>query len=114
MSKKFFAAILFVLVLGIFAMSAFADDNDAYVREEAARRNMTLITLERAKSIASEKLQSNNLIFKDIDLDNEAKDYPNNTDFRPVYQFECIKDGQEYDVDIDAVTGEVLKFKLDN
>ncbi|MBQ7577177.1 MAG: PepSY domain-containing protein [Synergistaceae bacterium] len=113
MSRKFFAAIIFALVLGIFAGAAFADDS-YFVREEAARRNMHLISVEQAKSIAEGRLNSRNVIFKDVDLDNEADDYPNGTNFRPVYQIECLSGGQEYDIDIDAVTGQVLKFKLDD
>ena len=51
MSKKFFAVIIFALVLGIFAGAAFADD-DYYIREEAGRRNIHLISIEQARSIA--------------------------------------------------------------
>ena len=113
MSKKFFAVIIFALVLGIFAGAAFADD-DYYIREEAGRRNIHLISIEQARSIASQRLHSNNVRFKEIELDNEADEYPNSANFRPVYQIECYANGQEYDIDIDAVTGEVLKFKRDD
>ncbi|MBQ7578230.1 MAG: PepSY domain-containing protein [Synergistaceae bacterium] len=113
MSKKFFAVILFVLVLGIFAGAAFAD-SEHNVRAEALGRKINLITVEQAKTIAAEKLNAKDVTFKFVDLDNEIKDYPNGSDFRPVYEMECFVNGQEYDVDVDAVTGEVLKCKLDD
>ena len=60
------------------------------------------------------RLNSDNARVKEIELENEADDYPNGTNFRPVYQFECISGHDEYDIDIDAVTGEILKFKRDD
>jgi len=113
MSKKFFAVVLFALVLGIFAGAAFADSYHN-VRAEALGRKINLITVEQAKTIAAEKLNAKDVTFKFVDLDNEIKDYPNGSDFRPVYEMECFVNGQEYDVDVDAVTGEVLKCKLDD
>ena len=32
----------------------------------------------------------------------------------PVYKIECFSGGKEYDVEIDAVTGKVLKCKIDD
>ena len=57
---------------------------------------------------------SGNVRIKEIELENEADDYPNDIYFRPVYQIELVNNGVEYDVDVDAVTGEVLKLKRDD
>ena len=108
--KKIFALLILVLIL---TGCAYADD-DRYVREEAARQGMKLITVERVREIASARLDSKNVRFKEIELDNEADDYPNGSYFRPIYQVECFANGKEYDIDVDAVTGEILKFKLDD
>ena len=51
---------------------------------------------------------------KDLELEEESDDYPNGTNFRPVYKVECVSGRDEYDVVVDAVTGEILKFKLDD
>lgn len=112
MKRKLFALVLASLLL-VFAAQAFADDG-YYVREEASRRGIKLISTEQVRSIASKHIGANNISFKDFDLDNEAYDYPNGSDFRPVYEFECYANGREYDCKIDAVTGEVLKFRVDD
>lgn len=112
MTKKFLALLVFVLVFA-FTAGAFADDS-YYVREEAGRRNMNLISVERVKDIAAQRLNSSNLHFKKIELDNEADDYYNGSDFRPVYEFECYSNGLEYEFVVDAVTGDILKFKRDD
>ncbi|MBQ3646756.1 MAG: PepSY domain-containing protein [Synergistaceae bacterium] len=114
MKKVFFTLILAAFVFG-FSGIVFADDDGRYVRERAAQENIKLITVEQAKQIALQKLNAgSNVYFKDIDLDDEADDYPNATYFRPVYQMEVIAGHVEYDIDIDAVTGQVLKFKIDD
>ena len=110
MTKKVFALLILVLII---TGCAYADDS-IFVREEASRQGMKLITVERVKAIASEKIGAKNVSFKEIELDNEADDYPNGTNFRPIYQVECFANGNEYDIDIDAVTGEILKFTLDD
>ena len=112
MKRKLFVLMLASLLLAL-AAQAFADDG-YYVREEASRRGMKLISTEEVRSIASKHIGASNISFKDFDLDNEAHDYPNGSDFRPVYEFECYANGREYDCKIDAVTGEILKFKLDD
>ena len=101
------------MVLCMFSGQALAKDG-YNVPKEAERRGIKLITIEQAQQIAIERLGSDKVRFKDMDLDNEADDYPNGTNFRPVYEFECVSNGQEYDFEIDAVTGDILKFKLDD
>ena len=113
--------ILCVVVAVIMALSgvAFAhsvnhhDREEQYAREEAARRNMKLITLEEAQRIAADNIHERDVRFKDADLEDEDDYHRKLGDFRPVWSLEAVSGGQEYDIDIDAVTGEILKFKLD-
>lgn len=113
MKSKFFLFVTLIVIAVTCAVS-YADNDYRFTVEEAARRNITLISEQQAKDIAAKKLAVSNVVFKEIDLDNEADDYPNSSSFRPVYSLECIAGAQEYDLDIDAVTGEVLKCKLDD
>ena len=111
--KKLLCALLVVVAL---AGISFAHDGheERFVREEAARRNITLISREEAQRIAADKIHESGVRFKDADLDDEDDYYRKPGDFRPVWSIEAVANGQEYDIDIDAVTGEVLKFKLDD
>ena len=116
--KKICILLAVVLVIA-FCGGAFAhghhDDREArWCREEASRRNIILITPDEAKRIAEEHINERVLRFDDVDLEDEADDYPNDTGFRPVYSLECVCASGEYDVDIDAATGQVLKLKLDD
>ena len=111
--KKLLCAVM-VMVLALSGVS-FADGHEErYVREEAARRNMRLISRAEAERIAADRIGGGRVRFKDADLEDEDDYYFGNADFRPVWNLEAVANGQEYDIDVDAVTGEVLKFKLDN
>ena len=112
MKTKLLAALVMLLaVLGACAVS-YADD-EHYVIQEASRRGMKLITRQQAIDIAMNRLGagSKDVHIKEIDLDD---DFGRSNEFRPVYELECISNGQEYEITIDAVTSEILKFKLDN
>lgn len=115
--KKLCVLMAVVLVM-MMCVSGFAherhDHEERYIREEAARRNITLITESEAKAIAARLFGSKNVRFDEVELDEESDGYPNAERFRPVYQIECKVGRDEYDVDIDAVTGEVLKFERDD
>ncbi|MBQ7169266.1 MAG: PepSY domain-containing protein [Synergistaceae bacterium] len=112
--KKLLCAVMAVLV----ALSgiSFAHDGreEQYVRGEAARRNMKLISRSEAERIAAERIHESGIRFKDADLEDDDDYYRSRDDFRPVWSIEAVAGGQEYDIDIDAVTGEILKFKLDD
>ena len=115
--KSKFLLLVTVIALVITCSASYARDNDyQYVIQEAARRNIRLITEQQAMDIAIKRFAPDTAHIKEIELDNEIDDYPtpHSENFRPVYSLECIANGQEYDLDIDAVTGEILKFKLDN
>ena len=61
------------------------------------------ITFEQAKTIALERAGG---AVKDIELERDRG--------RLVYEIEGIINRQEYDVRIDAATGEILRFRLDD
>ena len=109
--KKIACVLLVVLAM---AGTAFADHDreERYIREEASRRGMTLISSEEAVKIARNRI-GGQVRIKDVDLEDEDDYYRGRDDFRPVWQIEAVSGGQEYDVDVDAVTGEVLKCKID-
>ncbi len=112
--KKILCAVMIVIV----ALSGIAFGHDGheerYVREEAARRNMKLITLKEVQRIAIERVGKPGVTFKEIELEDEDDYYTTRQDFRPVWSLEAVANGQKYDIDIDAVTGDILKFKLDD
>ena len=109
--KKIFCVLLAVLVIA--GIASAHDREGRYVREEASRRGMKLIPQSQVQGIAEKRI-GGTVRLKEIELDDEADDYPNGTDFRPVYSLEAVSGGQEYDIELDAVTGEILKFKLDD
>ena len=113
--KKLCALLMVSIVLGAAGMAFAHDDHEEqYVIEEAARRNIELLSAAEARELAAKQFKSGNVRFKEVELEDEHDDYPNAENFRPVYKIECYADGQEYDVEIDAVTGKVLKFKRDD
>ena len=102
---------LFCLCIIILAISgtSFAEHN---ITSQAQQKGIKLISISQAADIVYQTAGTKIGIEK-IELDNEAKHYRNGTNFRPVYEVEFISEGQEYEIDIDAVTGEILKYKRD-
>lgn len=64
------------------------------------------ITEERAKAITSEHTKKNNLTYTRIEL-SQDDDYAGAL----TYEIEAEADGIEYDIDINADTGQILKFE---
>lgn len=112
--KKVLCAVILVIVALSGAAFSQGYNEETYVREEAAKRNMKLITLKEVQRIAIERVGKPGVTFKEIELEDEDDYYTAKGDFKPVWTLEAVAGGQEYEIDIDAVTGEVLKFKLDN
>ena len=110
---KKLCVLLAVMILAVCGQ-AFADREEQFTREEAARRGVKLLSVEDVKAIAAKRLGSENIRYKDVELEEESDDYPNAEKFRPVYKIECYAGRDEYDIVVDAVTGQVLKFKLDD
>ena len=109
--KKIFCVILVILIMACVASASAREER--YVREEASRRGMKILTHSQAQEIVAKRVGSS-IRLKEIELEDEADDYPNGDNFRPVYSLEVISRGREYDIEIDAVTGEILKYKLDD
>ncbi len=116
--KKICMLLAAIVVLGIVGQASAHPHHhhheEQYVIEEASRRNITLLTQAEARNIAEKRIGKGKITFHDVELEDEHDDYPNTERFRPVYKIECYAGRDEYDIEIDAVTGEILKFKLDD
>ncbi|MBF4806139.1 MAG: PepSY domain-containing protein [Pseudoleptotrichia goodfellowii] len=99
---------LVVLGLAMFGVLGFAyRENSNKVSQYAVNStNSQVITESRAKAIALKEVPgANSSHVTKIELDREHG--------RMVYEGEIYYKGLEYDFDIDAVTGEVLKWHVD-
>ena len=99
---------LVVLGLAMFGVLGFAyRENSNKVSQYAVNStNSQVITESRAKAIALKEVpraNESNIVEMELDRDHG----------RMVYEGEIYYKGLEYDFDIDAVTGEVLKWHVD-
>ncbi|MBQ7733499.1 MAG: PepSY domain-containing protein [Synergistaceae bacterium] len=108
MKTKFLLALV---IVAIACSASYARHDEQYVIEEASRRGIKLISQQEVMDIAIKSFKPDEVFIRDFDLDDHYKD---SAEFRPIYELECVSRGRKYDMDIDAVTGEVLKFKLDH
>ena len=104
-------------VLGILGIAYGASKNrnlngNEYISEYSLENranvsdNVQLISLEKAKSIALAQVPgANESHLGEIDLDREHG--------RMVYEIEIFYNNSKYEYDIDAVTGEIVKWKMD-
>ncbi|MDN4606194.1 PepSY domain-containing protein [Sporosarcina highlanderae] len=83
---------------GVLAIGGVALANDSVSSTEAAKNQ--LITLKKAKEVALQKVDG---IITDVELEKD--------DNRYYYDIELQDDKFEYDVEVDAVTGEIIKFE---
>ena len=111
--KKLCVLLAVVMMIAVCA-PVLADREEQFTREEAARRGIKLLSVEEAKAVAAKQLGSENIRYKEVELEEESDDYPNAENFRPVYKIECYAERDEYDIVVDAVTGQVMKCKLDD
>ncbi|NLY21529.1 MAG: PepSY domain-containing protein [Tissierellia bacterium] len=81
-----------------------SDYDERYITENAPSR---YITKEKAEEIALAHagVKLENAVFDDRDFD-----FNNN---RPVFEFEFMSNGIEYEYEIDAITGKVIKFEAE-
>lgn len=88
---------------GISVKKELQDDykSNLYHSDAAAQ---AVITQEEAEAIAIQQIPGASIIEMELD-DDKGK---------AVYELEAVKDGYEYDLKIDAVTGSVLKCKIDD
>ena len=116
--KKIICVILAVLALSGTALAHsmnYPDREEQFIREEASKRGMKLISPEEAVRIAKERIGGQNVRIKDVDLEDEDDYYyMAGTNFYPVWSIEAVSGRDEYDIHVDAVTGKILKFKIDD
>ena len=74
-------------------------------------READLITESEAQEVVRRQLGTRLVrFFGKPKLSNKADDYPVNGSYRPVYSMVCSAQGSRYNVDVDAITGQVLKL----
>ena len=103
MKKKILSiALLGIMVLGV-SVAVNAKSRNKYNRNITSN---SYIGVSRAMNIALKKVPGvSNSHVKKIHLDRENG--------RMVYEGEIYYNGQEYEFDIDAVTGDIVKWKID-
>ena len=103
MKKKILSiALLGIMILGV-SVAVNAKSRNKYNRDIASN---SYIGVNRAMNIALKKVPgASNSHVKKIHLDRENG--------RMVYEGEIYYNGQEYEFDIDAVTGDIVKWKVD-
>ena len=103
MKKKILSiALLSIMVLGV-SVAANAKSKNKYNRNITSN---SYIGVNRAMNIALKKVPgASNSHVKKINLDRENG--------RMVYEGEIYYNGQEYEFDIDAVTGDIVKWKVE-
>ena len=103
MKKKILSiALLSITVLGV-SVATNAKSKNKYNRNISSN---SYIGVNRAMNIALKKVPgANSSHVKEIHLDRENG--------RMVYEGEIYYNGQEYEFDIDAVTGDIVKWKVD-
>ncbi len=81
--------------------------NGHYTSPKGSSAESSGISLEAAQSIAADHagLSSSDIVFTKTKQDHEKG--------RTVYELEFFKDRMEYEYEIDAVSGEILKFEYD-
>lgn len=131
--RRGIAAVIVMSAIGTGGSYAYHVQKEAaraeLIRQQASEQHMTLISEDEAKDIAIKAIgkDAGDVYFTETKLKNKAKnkhharhttnDTTTNgteTAFRPVYDFECYVGMVEYEIHIDAVTGQVLKLEVDD
>ena len=106
MRRKILSMILLgIMVLGV-AGTANAGKKNKYYRTGVSTRNNSYIWVNKAIAIALKQVPgANQSHVYDVHLDRENG--------RMVYEGEIYYNGWEYEFDIDAITGEIVKWKVE-
>ena len=104
MKRKILSMVLLgIMILGVTG-TANAKSKKTYYNTSTSVRNNSYIGLNKAIAIALKKVPgANQSHVYDVHLDRENG--------RMVYEGEIYYNGWEYEFDIDAVTGEIVKWK---
>jgi len=79
------------------------NDKSETVKADVTNQQKQIIGLDRAKSIALGLVRGE---IKSIELDDDDDDME--------YKIEIVSEGREYEIEIDAYTGKVLEFEIDD
>lgn len=83
-----------------------SNTTDQTNQNQNTNQNTTQISAEKAQEIAMNRVGTGTLVKCELDYDDDTHKYK--------YEIE-IKDGRvEYDLDIDAVSGEIIKYEQDH
>ena len=106
MKRKILSMVLLgIMVLGI-SGTVNAKSKKKYYNTSTSVRNNSYIGVNKAIAIALKKVPgANQSHVYDVHLDRENG--------RMIYEGEIYYNGWEYEFDIDAVTGEIVKWKMD-
>ncbi|MCM3740459.1 PepSY domain-containing protein [Oceanobacillus luteolus] len=104
------AALALALILGFSAFQSNADSVGSIIptgevkgtKQEKTNQYEDALSVEEVKQIALQKFDGK---VTDIELDED--------DGRLIYEMELKNEKQEADIDIDAVTGEIVEFDID-
>ncbi len=96
---KKLVALMLVATVGLTTTSAFAGDD--YAEHQA--QSQAKLSFEKAKAAAIKAVGGGTVTDVDFDLERG----------RSIYEVEVLHNNTEYDVKIDANTGEVLRKKVD-
>ena len=77
---------------------------DKSIRTEASKRKINLIPIAQAQAVSASLIHSNNIKFIEIELTSKSRD------FAPVYKLLCSSGNNVYDIEIDALTGDIISF----
>ena len=104
MKRKILSVVLLgIMVLGV-SGTANAKSKKKYLKTNVSTKNNSYIGVNKATAIALKKVPgANQSHVYDVHLDRENG--------RMVYEGEIYYNGWEYEFDIDAVTGEIIKWK---
>ena len=86
----------------------FHKDHSAEIQSQAAEKNITLIDEAKVKSIASKAI---GIKEKDLNLRCRLMNFKgeDGNEFKPFYNVHCFNEGIMYSLNIDTVSGEVIK-----
>ena len=110
---KLFALLLVLVLLGTSTEVLAASSRRVRPRPRPERweREVELITPSEAQHIVRKQLGTPHVrFFGEPELHNKVRDYPVHSGYRPVYEMRCEAEGSRYNVDVDAITGQVLKL----
>ena len=94
------------IVLGALIVGTGISKADLFFNHSKKRNTDSTISQDEVKKIVTDYTGISDLVFEKIEIDSEKN--------ITYYEVDSYKDNMEYDFDINAVTGEILKSKVDD